>query len=326
VKHLSKVRLAIISDIHYAGDGEKARHDYPYVAIANPLRRFLTWQFRHWIWQRDPFAHNHLLDQFIAQTSGADLVVANGDYSCDSAGIGVMDEPAFQSASECLGKLRQGFGARLRAVIGDHEIGKMMMSAQRGGLRLKSFERAQSGLKLEPLWREEIGRYVLLGITSTVAALPVYEAEALPEERNDWRDLREEHLARIREAFAGLHSEQRVIVFCHDPTALPFLWREEKVRAKLEQVERTILGHLHSNLVFGLSRWLSGMPEIGFLGHTPRRLSSALREARHWAAFRPLLCPSTAGTQLLKDGGYFTVDLDREGREPARFEFQPLKW
>ena len=320
------MRLAIISDIHYAGDGEKARHDYPYVAIANPLRRFLTRQFRHWVWQRDPFAHNHLLDQFIAHSSGADLVVANGDYSCDSAGIGVMDEPAFQSASECLGKLRQGFGARLRAVIGDHEIGKMMMSAQRGGLRLQSFERAQSGLKLEPLWREEIGRYVLLGITSTVAALPVYEVEALPEERNDWRDLREEHLARIREAFAGLRSEQRVIMFCHDPTALPFLWREEKVRAKLEQVERTILGHLHSNLVFGLSRWLSGMPEISFLGHTPRRLSSALREARHWAAFNPLLCPSTAGTQLLKDGGYFTVDLDPEGREPARFEFQPLKW
>ena len=326
MNHSSKLRLAIVSDIHYAGAGEKERRDFPYVAIKSPLRRFLTRQFRHWIWHRDPFAHNHLLDQFIAQSSGADLVVANGDYSCDSIGIGVMDKAAFQSASECLGKLRQAFGSRLRAVIGDHEIGKMMMSAERGGLRLESFQRAQDGLKLEPFWREEIGRYVLLGITSTLVALPVYEVEALPEERAAWRKLHKEHLAQIREVFAALRPEQRVLLFCHDPSALPFLWRDESIRAKLRQVERTILGHLHTNVVFGLSRWLSGMPVIGFLGHTPRRLSAALREARHWKSFRPLLCPSTAGTQLLKDGGYYLVDLDPDGSAEARFEFHPFKW
>jgi len=326
VNQSSKLRLAIVSDIHYAGEGEKARYDYPYVAIRSPLRRFLTWQFRHWIWQRDPFAHNHLLDQFITQTSDADLVVANGDYSCDSAGIGVSDDPAFQSASECLDKLRRAFGSKLRTVIGDHEIGKMMMSAQKGGLRLASFEGAQSELKLEPIWREEIGCYVLIGITSTLVALPVYEAEALPEERAGWKALREEHMAKIREMFDDLRSDQRVLLFCHDPSALPFLWREEAVRSKLGQVERTILGHLHSKLVFGLSRWLRGMPTIGFLGHTPRRLSSALREARHWAPFKPLLCPSTAGSQMLKDGGYYTAELDLIGATSARFEFHPLKW
>ncbi len=319
-------RPAIVSDIHYAGEGEQARHDYPYVAIRSPLRRFLTWQFRHWIWQRDPFAHNHLLDQFIAQSADTDLAVANGDYSCDSAGIGVSDDAAFQSASECLDKLRRAFGSKLRPVIGDHEIGKMMMSAQKGGLRLASFERARSELKLESVWREEIGCYVLIGITSTLVALPVYEAEALPEERDGWKALREGHIAKIREMFDALRPGQRVLLFCHDPSALPFLWREEAVRSKLGQVERTILGHLHSKLVFGLSRCLSGMPTIGFLGHTPRRLSAALREARYWAPFKPLLCPSTAGMQLFKDGGYFTAELDLDATTPSRFKFHPLKW
>ena len=167
-------------------------------------------------------------------------------------------------------------------------------------------ERAKSGLKLQPFWRVELGRVVLLGITSTLAALPVYEAEALPEERAEWRRLHEEHLVEISEAFAALRPEQRVLLFCHAPSALPFLWRQEKVRVKIGQVERTVIGHLHTNLVFELSR--------------------ALRQARHWAPFKPLLCPSPAGSQLLKDGGYFTVKIDDTGTSPTIFKFHPLGW
>ncbi len=320
------IRLAIVSDIHYAGAAEQERRDYPYAGIRSPLRRFLTRQFRHWIWQRDPFAHNLLLDRFIEANADADLVVANGDYSCDSIGIGVSDPASFESADECLSKLRRAFGDRFHSVLGDHEIGKMMMSAERGGLRLASFERAKGGLKLQPFWRVELGRVVLLGVTSTIAAMPVYEAEALPEERAEWRRLQAEHLTEISGAFASLRPEQRVLLFCHDPSALPFLWQQEKIRAKIGQVERTIIGHLHTNLVFGLSRYLSGMPEIRFMGHTPRRLSRALRQARHWAPFKPLLCPSPAGSQLLKDGGYFTVKIDDAGTGPAIFEFHRLGW
>ena len=319
-------RLAIVSDIHYAGAAERERHDYPYAGIRSPLRRFLTRQFRHWIWQRDPFAHNHLLDRFIEANAGADVVVANGDYSCDSAGIGVSDAASYESADECLGKLRSAFGDRFHPVIGDHEIGKMMMSAERGGLRLASFKTAKNRLKLRPFWRVEFGRVVLLGITSTTAALPIYEAEALPEERAEWRRLHTEHLAEINEAFAALRPEQRVLLFCHDPSALPFLLRQEKILAKIGQVERTVIGHLHTSFVFGLSRYLSGMPEIQFMGHTPRRLSRALRQARHWAPFKPLLCPSPTGSQLLKDGGYFTVKIDDAGTSPTIFELHPLGW
>ena len=136
-------RLAIVSDVHYAGAAEQERRDYPYAGIRHPLRRFLTRQFRHWIWQRDPFAHNHLLDRFIEANASAEVVIANGDYSCDSAGIGVADQPSYESADACLGKLRRAFGDQFHPVIGDHEIGKMMMSAERGGLRLASLERQQ---------------------------------------------------------------------------------------------------------------------------------------------------------------------------------------
>ena len=320
------MRLAIISDIHYAGAAEKARRDYPYTPIANPLRRLLTRQYRHWLWQRDPFAHNHLLDRFLEQMANADFVVANGDYSCDSAAIGVSDDAAFASARECLNKLRGAFGAKLRATVGDHEIGKKMMAADVGGLRLASYHRAQTGLGLEPFWKHELDRYVLIGITSTLVAFPIYESEALPKERSEWEKLRDAHLAAIRGAFAELPATRRVLLFCHDPSALPFLWRDEVVRSKLAQVERTIIGHLHSNLVFRASRWLFGMPPVRFLGHTPRRLSRALREARHWIPFKPLLCPSPAGTQLLKDGGYLVAELDMAGGVKAQFTLRRLKW
>ena len=112
--------------------------------------------------------------------------------------------------------------------------------------------------------------------------------------------------------------------FCHDPTALPFLWREEAIRPRLPQIEHTIIGHLHTNLVLWNSRLLAGMPPIRFLGHTVRRLSTALHEASHWRPFHVRLCPALAGIELLKDGGYCTIELDPEARRPARFRFHPL--
>lgn len=318
--------IAIISDVHHAGPLERERHDYPYQGIASPLRRFLTWQFRHWIWQRDPFAHNDLLDRFIEANAGAAVVIANGDYSCDSMGIGVSDPPSYESAAICLQKLRQAFGGRFHPVMGDHEIGKLMMSSGRGGLRLASLERAVNGLRVQPFWRLEIGPTVMLGIASTLAALPVYEMEALPEERAEWRRLHETHLATIEAAFDEVTVKQRVILFCHDPSALPFLWERAGIRGKATRIERTVIGHLHTNLVFGLSRFLRGMPEIRFLGHTPRRLSRALGKARHWAPFKPLLCPSPAGSQLLKDGGYWTLQIDELGICSPEFCFHRMEW
>ena len=147
----------------------------------------------------------------------------------------------------------------------------------------------------------------------------------LPAENAAWQTLRAEHLEQIRRAFSTLRPEDRVLLFCHDPTALPFLWREPSVHEKLPQIERTIIGHLHSPLIFLKSRLLAGMPVIRFLGHTPTRLSQALREAHYWKPFKVLLCPSLSGIELLKDGGFYSVEIDPQLGQPAAFRFHRLR-
>jgi hypothetical protein len=276
--------------------------------------------YRKHFWQRDPFAHNHLLDQFIGACRESDLVVANGDYSCDSAAIGVADEAARASARECLTKLRDAFAGRFEATIGDHELGKKAMGGNKGGLRIESLLRTQSELQLKPFWQRRCGNYLLMGVTSSLIAFPIYAPEALPEERAQWEKSREEHLEEIRSAFLALVPDERVLLFCHDPTALPFLARDEVIGRKLKQIERTIIGHLHSRLIFIKSRLLAGMPVIRFLGHTPLRLSSALREARFWKSFKVLLCPSLAGIELLKDGGFYTCQFEPDSKQALGFQ------
>jgi hypothetical protein len=317
----STCRLGILSDIHYASAAEQARgSDYENVSIQNPLLRFAARNYRRFIWLHQPLQKNYLLDRYIERSGDLDYVIANGDYSCDSSFIGVSDDAACQSVRECLGKLRTKFGPRLFANFGDHELGKVSFFGGRGGMRLASWRRAQESLGLRPFWHADIGRYVLMGLVSSLIALPVFEPDTLPQERQEWQRLRAAHLSEVCNAFTSLKPQQRVLLFCHDPTALPFLWEEPAVRAKLLQIEQTIIGHLHSNLVLWKSRWLAGMPRITFLGHTAKRLSTALRRGRHWKPFRVRLCPSLAGIELLKDGGYLTAELVPDGCEPVRFQ------
>jgi hypothetical protein len=188
-------------------------------------------------------------------------------------------------------------------------------------MRLASYDRVERDLALKPFWQFELGRYVLMGVTSSLVALPVFISETLPEERSEWARLRQLHLAEINKTFSGLDPNQRVLLFCHDPSALPFLWREDAVRRRLPQVEQTIIGHLHSNLILCKSRVLAGVPPIRFLGHAIKRMSTALNEARHWKPFGVRLCPALAGIELLKDGGFLEVKLDAEARQPAQFRF-----
>jgi hypothetical protein len=190
---------------------------------------------------------------------------------------------------------------------------------------LVSWERATRDLGIEPFWRRELGPWVLLGVTSSLLALPVYEPETLPEERPAWWRLREEHYDRIRAAFGSLRPEQRVVLFCHDPSALPFLASDPAVRNRLPQVERTVIGHLHTELILRVSRGLAGMPAIGFLGNAVRRMSAALRKARSWREFNVWLCPSPAGCQLLKDGGFRSLTLPAAGGR-AGWGVHPLPW
>jgi hypothetical protein len=313
-------RLGILSDVHYAGELERARgDDYELCSIPNPLLRCLIHGYRHYIWLRRPLGKGYLLDRFLERAGDLDLVVAVGDYSCDSAFVGVSDPAARESARHCLDKLRARYGSRLQLTFGDHELGKMSFFGARGGMRLASWQAAVQELGLRPFWEVRWGRYVLMSVVSSLLALPVLEPDTLPEERKEWHRLRADHLREICAAFDRLDPGERVILFCHDPTALPFLGRESSVQARFPQLEATVIGHLHSNLVFWKSRLLAGMPRISFLGHTARRLSSALREAKQWRPFKVRLCPSLAGVELLKDGGYLSADLDPEAKQPVRF-------
>lgn len=322
---MGRYRLALVSDIHYAGTREQAEgDDFEYRDLKNPLLRFLIRQYRWHVWLRHPLRQNGQFDRFLAEVPPVDYAIANGDYSCDTGAIGLSAAAALESARESVGKLRQKFDDRLRLNYGDHELGKLRLVGAVGGMRLDSWRRAREDLQMPPFWRLELGRYVLFNCVSSLIALPTFGADTLPEERAGWEQLRAEHFAQVRDAFAGLQSGQRALFFCHDPTALPYLWRDEVVRAKLPLVERTIIGHLHSNFYLRLSRALAGMPPLNFCGHSVRRYSRALREARGWRPFRVLLCPSLAGIELLKDGGYFTVELDAMATIPAQFQFHPV--
>lgn len=318
--------LGILSDIHYASPAEQARGaDYEYRELRSPVQRHLIRLHRRYIWLKEPLQRNHLLDHFLDRVGAVDYVVANGDYSCDSMYVGLSDDASFQSASACLGKLRARFGERLIANFGDHELGKINLAGSRGGMRLASYHRATEELGLKPFWRLDLGRYSLMGVASTLVALPLFKTDMLPDERPEWEGLRARHLEEIRAAFAGLGPDRRVLLFCHDPTALPFLWREDPVRAQIARIEQTIIGHLHTNLVFREARILAGMPVIRFLGPTVQRMTQALHEARHWRPFNVRLCPALSGVQLLKDGGFYRVELDLTGKRPARFQFERIR-
>ena len=319
------VTVAILSDIHYAGAAERARgEEYEFRPIANPLLRAALRAYRHLVWMRHPLDQGRQLDRFLAEVQPVDYLVANGDYSCDIAFVGVSYPATFQSAQECLGRLRAKFGERAWFTFGDHELGKWPLAGGQGGMRLASWHSATRQLGLQPFWKFAIGRYVLIGVSSPLIALPANQPDVLPDEWPEWLRLREAHLAEIRDAFDALQPEQRVLLFCHDPTALPFLRREEAVRRRLPQVEQTILGHLHTRLILWKSRLLSGIPRIRFLGRNVSRFSSALHEAHHWWSFRVRLCPALSGIELLNDGGYYTVQLDPEANRPAQFTFHPM--
>jgi len=314
-----------VSDVHYASDAEKQRRGHEARVIPSRILRIAATGYRRFLWLRDPFAHNHLLDRFIQAAGDADWVIANGDYSCDTAFVGVSDDAALASARLCLDKLRGAFNGRFQAVIGDHELGKMSLFGGQGGPRLASWQRALDSLELAPLWRLDLDQWVLVGVASSLVALPVFDPELLPEERATWHRLREHHIGAIRDLFRGLDPQQRVVLFCHDPTALPFLWREGVVRTRLGQVALTVIGHLHTRLIYWQSRLLAGMPRIAFLGNTVRRLSEALQQARCWRPFHVRLCPSLAGCELLKDGGFAFLSIDPDSTEPPSFRIRRIR-
>ena len=132
--------------------------------------------------------------------------------------------------------------------------------------KVPTIESGTETLGIKPLWQLSVGNYLLLAVTSSLIALPAHQVDALPEEWSEWQQLREDHLSAIRSVFDSLQPGQRVILFCHDPTALPFLAKEESVQHRLAQIEQTIIGHLHTDLILWKSRLFAGMPVVRAFG------------------------------------------------------------
>jgi hypothetical protein len=320
-----KVTVLVLSDIHFAGPGERARgSDYELAPIKKPLLRFFAGALRHVIWMRDPLARSPQLQVFLNKARAADLVVVNGDYTLDSGFIGLADEACLESARECLGRLRAQFGDRLHLVIGDHDLGKKAMFSDLGSMRLASWQVTTETLGIKPFWQLSVGNYLLLAVTSSLIALPAHQVDALPEEWAEWQRLREEHMAAISAVFDSLLPGQRVILFCHDPTALPFLALEESVQRRMPQIEHTIIGHLHTDMILWKSRLLAGMPVVRAFGPAVYKMSAALHKAQAWRPFKVCLCPALAGIELFNDGGYLSLTLDPAARQPGEITFHPL--
>lgn len=320
------LKLLVVSDIHYAGPREQERTGYESRTCSNPLQRALLRLYRENLWLKDPLGHNHFLDWFFEMCGEADLVVANGDYSCDSAFIGLADDAAFESAEICLKKLRTHFGSKLHETYGDHELGKKSLVGNVGGLRLEGFKRCRDQLNLQPFWTIRKGAYVIMGITSTLLAIDTMLPEGLPEEYDEWRTLRDKHVAEIDHAFQQLEVGQKVIIFCHDPSALPYLAKIHSVRSQWGKIEQTVLGHLHSNFILNTAKRLAGILAVNFAGPSIRRITSALREAKCWEPFKVILCPSPTGIQAFKDGGYLTVELHPDDPQPLDWKLHSIPW
>lgn len=322
----ARVRLVVLSDVHWACSEEQARAGHEARVVSNAFLRLTARLWRRWVWLAIPHAHNHRLSAILKHVGPADWVLANGDFTLDTAFVGVSDDAAFASSAECLRHLRQACGDRLLTTIGDHDLGKVSLFGGAGGLRRRSLERCENELGLHRFWIRELGSGIVsIGITSTLAAWPMFALETPPNERSWWEAQHQAHRAEIAMAFARVKTGQRIILCCHDPSALPYLHRIPEVRAALPSITATVIGHLHSPVVLAVARGLAGIPRVEWLGTTARRYTTALRHARCWKEFRVQLCPSPPGLQLFKDGGWLSAELGNHSSED-RFTRHRLPW
>ena len=319
-------RLLIVSDLHFASAGEKLRQHSDQAAATTFVQKLITRTWGHYFWLRCPCDHNLRLGAILAREQRYDWLVANGDYTVDNAFVGVSDDASYESAAECLSQIRAAAPGRNLLTIGDHDLGKKSLFGGKGGLRIRSLERMTKSLGVSMTWSHEIGPWLLIGITSSVAALPVFAEEILPEERQAWNEVRERLFSELRQIFGQITPAQRMILFVHDPSALPALFQEPCISARHELIEATVIGHLHSPKVLFVANRLRGIPTIGWLGHTTRRYTRALSQARYWRDFKVVLCPSPTGMQIFKDGGYLTLHLPESIAERAIFERKHLAW
>lgn len=312
------MRLAVMSDVHVMGAGEEelseasaralGQDDHPVRARMRRLLNGVRNRFWHWDSQSRQTCFLHALE--IIDEHQPDLVILNGDYGGDHEGVGLSDDHTYDSAALVIGMVRDIFPDRCRFLFGDHDLGKYNTLRGRGGIRLTSLHRGEDLLGIESFWEERVDRFHLMGINSSLLTLALFKPEALPEEWEAWQHLRTRHLRQIEDAFDALPADARVILFCHDPSALSEAAGLPAVGRRRSQIVRTIVGHVHTPMLLHLNRFLRHLPIMKTSYPIARIVSQGAQGSRAWKQFRPLVCPSTYGVGNHISGGVLLLNGD----------------
>lgn len=316
------MRLAIISDIHVLGESELERSKASVAALGEGLtlprriwRRGLNRiRDRFWNWRPEPRRDCFLRALDDVEAFNPDWVIANGDYGGDTHGVGLSDESTFESAEVVISMVRALFPNRCRFVFGDHDLGKYSTNLRGGGIRIESLDRGEQLLGIQSFWHEVVEGYHLIGINSSLFGLHLFLPEAIKEEIPEWQKRQQQHMEEVREAFDSLPANAPVLLFCHDPGALATLDTVPAVRSRQHQIERTILGHLHSPSLLRLARMVPPFPKVQPKYPVARIIARSLSDKSSWRRFNPILCPSTFGTGQHVSGGALFAETNGEGR------------
>lgn len=320
------MRFAVISDIHLVGPAELALANDSYLQLREHPDR-LTRVWRRGLYRvRRRFWNGHLrwrhtafmqaLDELVDRRP--EWVIANGDFGGDLGGVGLSHRATLDSARIVVETLRQRFPNRSRFVFGDHDLGKYSTLLRTGGIRLHSLEVGERQLQIPSFWHERDGAFHLIGINSSLFTLDLFLPEALAEEVPEWKRRRAEHLAQVDEAFGALPPGARVVLFCHDPSALTVLAQRPAVQRRIPQIELTVIGHLHSPTLLRVARYAARISRLKPRYPVARIVASGLAGARCWSQFHPVVCPSTFGTGHHVAGGLLLVQSDHHGHLVAR--------
>lgn len=311
------MRIAVISDLHVLGplETERSRRITQDLAVDRPFAH-RAWsrglqRVRRRLWnrradERDACFH-HALDEMALLHP--DWIVANGDFSGDTGGVGLDDPHVFESVERVADLLRRTFPDRCLFVFGDHELGKHSTELKRGGIRLASLRRGEEDLGFHSFWHRVEDRVHLIGVNSSLLSLSLFLPEARPTEIPAWQERRARHLAEIREAFTRIPPADRILLFCHDPSALGELAGLPEVRDRIGQIARTVVGHLHIPALLPITRWIGRLPSHNPRYPVARIIAHGAKSSRTWDQFRPVVCPAAFGLGHVLRGGFLHLDV-----------------
>ncbi len=310
------MRIAVISDIHVLGPGEHEKERAVREDMALGLgrsraawRRFLhSMRMRFWNWVPESRYACFLKALQEIQDYHPDWVVANGDYGGDARGVGLSDESTYESAAGVITLMREIFSDRCRFNFGDHDIGKYNTALREGGIRLASLDLGEQKLGIRSFWHEQVDHLHLIGVNSSLITLDYFLPEALSEEIPEWKNRRRAHEEELIAAFSSLTGSDRVILFCHDPSALGILIQNPVIRENHARIELTVLGHLHEPRLLNLVQRLPKLPNWKPRYPVARIITEGIRSAKTWKYFNPIVCPSPFGTGNHLSGGLLFIE------------------